>query len=189
MDIKKTYITFIFVDEVLDKCLRKTLSNLFIVTCDSSDEFLMTLLSFETLLLSNSRISLVIIDSISAFYWIDNMNCMDNFKLVEEHHKKVMSCLKKLLVEFKVNIIVSKQSLMRPKKDFKQGRGPNFNDGFEFMGKYYRELIDYRIHMNVTTTDSNDKTAVNLNILHVTQPVKQRTLMISDNGAEITSTS
>lgn len=77
--------------------LRSCLSRLLVVHCSSSSQLLLTLHFLETTLSSRSSLALLLIDSISAFYWSDRSEGGANISKQEEKLSKSSELLGRLL--------------------------------------------------------------------------------------------
>lgn len=77
--------------------LRSCLSRLLVVHCSSSAQLLLTLHLLETSLSSRPSLALLLIDSISAFYWLDRSEGGASFAKQEENLSKCSDLLARLL--------------------------------------------------------------------------------------------
>ncbi|XP_075406895.1 DNA repair protein XRCC2 [Tenrec ecaudatus] len=104
-------------EEIIKSCLRR----FFLVYCNSSSQLLFTLYSLETLFCSHPSLCLLILDSLSAFYWIDRANGGENVTLQESTLKKCSQFLQKLVNEYRLVLFVSTQSIMQKSSDSTEG--------------------------------------------------------------------
>uniref|UniRef100_A0A1A8IY37 X-ray repair complementing defective repair in Chinese hamster cells 2 n=1 Tax=Nothobranchius kuhntae TaxID=321403 RepID=A0A1A8IY37_NOTKU len=77
--------------------LRSCLSRLLVVHCSSSSQLLLTLHFLETTLSSRPSVALLLIDSISAFYWSDSSEGGASLSKREEKLSKCSELLGRLL--------------------------------------------------------------------------------------------
>ena len=77
--------------------LRACLSRLLVVHCGSSSQLLLTLHYLETSLSSRPSLSLLLIDSISAFYWLDRCGGGESVARQEDKLTKCSEFLSRLL--------------------------------------------------------------------------------------------
>lgn len=77
--------------------LRSCLSRLLVVHCSSSSQLLLTLHFLETSLSSRPGLALLLIDSISAFYWLDRSEGGASIAKQEEKLSKCSDLLARLL--------------------------------------------------------------------------------------------
>uniref|UniRef100_A0A3P9M2B6 RecA family profile 1 domain-containing protein n=1 Tax=Oryzias latipes TaxID=8090 RepID=A0A3P9M2B6_ORYLA len=77
--------------------LRSSLSRLLVVHCSSSSQLLLTLHYLETTLNSRPSLALLLIDSISAFYWLDRCEGGASISRQEEKLSKCAELLGRLL--------------------------------------------------------------------------------------------
>lgn len=77
--------------------LRSCLSRLLVVHCSSSSQLVLTLHLLETSFLSRPGLALLLIDSISAFYWLDRSEGGGSTTKQEEKLSKCSLLLARLL--------------------------------------------------------------------------------------------
>ena len=80
-----------------EAALRTCLSRLLVVHCGSSSQLLLTLHYLETSLSSRPGLSLLLIDSISAFYWLDRCGGGESAARQEDKLTKCSELLSRLL--------------------------------------------------------------------------------------------
>lgn len=80
-----------------EAALRSCLSRLLVVHCSSSSQLLLTLHFLETSLSSRPGLALLLIDSISAFYWLDRCEGGASVTKQEEKLSKCAELLGRLL--------------------------------------------------------------------------------------------
>lgn len=80
-----------------EAALRSCLSRLLVVHCSSSSQLLLTLHFLETSLSSRPSLALLLIDSISAFYWLDRSEGGASIAKQEEKLSKCADLLGRLL--------------------------------------------------------------------------------------------
>ena len=88
------------------------LKNLYLLRCNDMSQVVVTLHSIETLL-ANSKvpIGMIVIDSISSFYWIDAKNKDNYFK--EKSLRKVVDVLRNIKEQHRLCVIASTQCLVQ----------------------------------------------------------------------------
>ncbi|XP_053459070.1 DNA repair protein XRCC2-like [Nycticebus coucang] len=96
-------------EEVIKCCLGR----FFLAYCSSSTHLLLTLYSLETLFCSHPSLCLLIVDSLSAFYWIDLVNGGESINLQESTLKKCSQFLEKLVNEYRLVLVATTQTLMQ----------------------------------------------------------------------------
>lgn len=80
-----------------EEVLRSCLSRLLVVHCSSSSQLLLTLHFLENSLSSRPALALLLIDSISAFYWVDRSEGGGSITKQEERLSKCAELLGRLL--------------------------------------------------------------------------------------------
>ncbi|KAM4606244.1 DNA repair protein XRCC2 [Polymixia lowei] len=96
-----------------DAVLRSCLSRLFVVHCTSSSELLLTLHYLETSLSSRPSLSLLLIDSISAFYWLDRCGGGESMTKQEEKLSKCSELLGRLLRDYRITVFATSHAIRR----------------------------------------------------------------------------
>uniref|UniRef100_A0A8C6LK75 RecA family profile 1 domain-containing protein n=1 Tax=Nothobranchius furzeri TaxID=105023 RepID=A0A8C6LK75_NOTFU len=93
--------------------LRSCLSRLLVVHCSSSSQLLLTLHFLETTLSSRPSVALLLIDSISAFYWSDSSEGGASLSKREEKLSKCSELLGRLLRDYRITIFASCRTIRR----------------------------------------------------------------------------
>ncbi|KAG8443594.1 hypothetical protein GDO86_012121 [Hymenochirus boettgeri] len=96
-------------EEIVKQCLAR----FFLVYCNSSAQLLLTLYSLENMFCSHPSLCLLLIDSISSFYWIDRSNGGENIGKQERNLRKCAELLDKLLKEYKLVLFASTKAIMQ----------------------------------------------------------------------------
>ncbi|XP_030254060.1 DNA repair protein XRCC2 [Sparus aurata] len=97
-------------DEAL---LRHCLSRLLVVHCSSSSQLLLTLHFLETSLSSRPGLALLLIDSISAFYWQDRCEGGASIAKQEERLSKCAELLGRLLRDYRITVFATCHAIRR----------------------------------------------------------------------------
>ena len=91
--------------------IKTCLGHLFIVHCNSSLQMLATILSLENLLSAKPEVGVFMIDSLSAFYWVDRYNGGESLASQESNQRKIVDALAKYTQQYHVVLIVTKQTI------------------------------------------------------------------------------
>ncbi|KAM4704715.1 DNA repair protein XRCC2 [Rhinophrynus dorsalis] len=105
-----------------EEAIKQCLARLFLVYCNSSAQLLLTLYSLENMFCSHPSLCLLIIDSLSPFYWIDRNNGGENVMKQEANMRKFIELLSKLLKEYQLVLFASTQTIMQ-KSSYDAGEG------------------------------------------------------------------
>ncbi|CAL7948138.1 unnamed protein product [Xylocopa violacea] len=91
----------------LDKVavVQNSLHNLRIIDCYDSEQFCLTLRTLDDIFLDNTKIALLAIDSIAAYYWQD---CEDDVITVDTYVKKLIKLIKTHTTRFNVVTIYTR---------------------------------------------------------------------------------
>ncbi|XP_059182930.1 DNA repair protein XRCC2 [Centropristis striata] len=93
--------------------LRSCLSRLLVVHCSSSSQLLLTLHFLETSLSSRPGLALLLIDSISAFYWQDRCEGGPSVAKQEEKLSKCAELLGRLLRDYRITVFATCHAIRR----------------------------------------------------------------------------
>ena len=91
--------------------IKTCLSRLFIAQCNSSIQFLATVLSLENLLAAKPEVGVFMIDSLSAFYWVDRFSGGESLSHQEANQRKIVDTVTRYAQQYHVVLIVTKQSI------------------------------------------------------------------------------
>ncbi|XP_016052432.1 PREDICTED: DNA repair protein XRCC2, partial [Miniopterus natalensis] len=115
------------------------LARLFLVHCSSSSQLLLTLHSLETVFCRRPSLCLLILDSLSAFYWIDRANGGDSVTSQESTLKKCAQLLEKLVNQHRLVLFATTQSLMQ--------RAPSSTGGPSASSRPSEAGVEYRPYL------------------------------------------
>jgi DNA-repair protein XRCC2 len=135
----------------IDECINGCLQRLHIVRCHSSLQLLIALHSLEEMLKKMPQMSVLIIDSISAFYWLDRLAHLDaiSSKSSSTRFNQIAAILTQLTADNNLLTFVSKAAMMTRR----EGGKDNSNiavDGqmpvhFEYMGQNWQSCVNNRL--------------------------------------------
>ena len=101
------------VESLVQECLQR----LQVVYCNSSQQLFVTLHYLESQFVTNPAFSLLIIDPISTFYWVDKFISNENTNQQGANIRRVTEILKKFQ-NFGIIIIATKSAIFKPKLPF-----------------------------------------------------------------------
>ncbi|XP_071491195.1 DNA repair protein XRCC2-like [Diadema antillarum] len=151
-------------EEEVESFLKSCLKKLYIVKIVTSDQLIITLHSLESLLANQCGISVVLVDTISAFHWLDKMSGGDSVLHQGTNQKLAFTALSRLLKDYHLVAFAAKAALVTKRAqsdpDAEHGddsRTPHSRAtpsalGFtprtehhEFMSKEWTRLVSHRI--------------------------------------------
>ena len=91
--------------------IKSCLGRLFIVHCNSSIQLLATVLSLENLLAAKPEVGVFMIDSLSAFYWLDRCSGGESQSHQEHNQRKIVDVIRKYAQQYHVVLIATKQTI------------------------------------------------------------------------------
>ncbi|XP_046365880.1 DNA repair protein XRCC2-like [Haliotis rufescens] len=136
------------IEVFITKCLKR----LYLVRCNSSHQLLCTLHSLETNIAADSDFAGIMIDSISAFYWIDRCNHGDGGSAHEKNMNKIVDILQTIAKKYNLVVMATKAAVFKAKlRDFDKGdnaspfgeskhKGDNSNFS-EYLGKVWNKFV------------------------------------------------
>ena len=102
-------------DEDIESLVKQSLGKLHVVKCNSSTQFVLSLYSLDSLFGNQPDICLLVIDSISAFYWIDRSNGAENYSAQGGNQRRVSHAITKLKEDYNIITIVTKPTIFQKK--------------------------------------------------------------------------
>lgn len=101
-------------EKEVNDILEKHFNNLFVVEIHDATQYYTTIYNLENMLLEHPNITMVIFDTITAFYWSEQ-----SFKIskMDTYLKKVQSIIQNVTKEHKVIILYSKPNYFKSTKD------------------------------------------------------------------------
>ncbi|XP_066940602.1 DNA repair protein XRCC2-like isoform X1 [Macrobrachium rosenbergii] len=143
--------------EEISKLVRQCLKNFIFLKCADSGQFAITLSSIDMYFQDNKNVSLVAVDSISAFYWWDNKFRGGTWYLTEQYYNKIFETFVSHIKKYKVAFIFARQTLFRKNRQgnkrqrFSEGGGePEKSDkDYEFLGKEWAKSVTFKINLSI----------------------------------------
>lgn len=118
--------------------IKSCLGRLFIVHCNSSIQLLATVLSLEKLLAAKPEVGVFMIDSLSAFYWLDR--CDGGSQSHQEHkQRKIVDAIRNYTQQYRVVVIATKQAIFGS-SDKSMNR--------EHLCQAWQRLVNYRFEFD-----------------------------------------
>ncbi|XP_019510983.1 PREDICTED: DNA repair protein XRCC2 isoform X2 [Hipposideros armiger] len=173
-------------EEVIKRCLER----LFLVHCSSSTQLLLTLYSLESTFCSHPSLCLLIVDSLSAFYWIDRANGGESVNLQESTLKKCSQLLEKLVIAYRLVLFATTQSIMQKTSDAAEGPCSAFShprdthvDYRPYLCKAWQQVVKHR--MFFSKDESKTSTQFSLVSRHLkSNNLKTHCFIIGESGVE-----
>ncbi|XP_058791917.1 DNA repair protein XRCC2 [Phymastichus coffea] len=96
----------------VDSIVEKLLNNLKIINCYNYYQFFVTINSLDNILLKNKKVGMIVLDSISAYYWLQKDELSYNSYVM-----KMLNIIRKITIEFKVVTLYTKQYNFESKRE------------------------------------------------------------------------
>ncbi|XP_056155471.1 DNA repair protein XRCC2 [Lampris incognitus] len=134
----------------VEEALRCCLSRLFVVHCTSSSQLLLTLHYLETSVCFRPGVSLLLIDSISAFYWLDRCGGGESLAKQEEKLSKCSALLARLLRDYRISVVASSHVIRRSSRH-------SSSSGMDqpFLCRPWQQLVTHRLCCSTAQSGSN----------------------------------
>ncbi|XP_042533134.1 DNA repair protein XRCC2 [Dipodomys spectabilis] len=176
-----------------EEMIKCCLGRLFLVYCSSSAQLLITLYSLEAMFCSHPSLCLLIVDSLSAFYWIDRVNGGESVNLQESTLKKCSKLLEKLVNEYRLILLATTQSIMQRAGASTEGPAAACklpsdadSDFRPYLCKAWQQVVKHRIvfSKHQDNQDTNGTTQFSLVSRHLTSHSLRKHFIIRESGVE-----
>uniref|UniRef100_A0A452SRM2 X-ray repair cross complementing 2 n=1 Tax=Ursus americanus TaxID=9643 RepID=A0A452SRM2_URSAM len=173
-----------------EETVKRCLGRLFLVNCTSSTQLLLTLCSLETMVCSHPALCLLILDSLSAFYWTDRVNGGESVNLQECTLKKCAQFLEKLVSEYRLVLFATTQSIMQKTSNWTEGPSAFTHpteadaDYRPYLCKAWQQVVKHRIFFSkqVDFKTSNQFSLVSRHLK--SNSLKKHIFIIGESGVE-----
>lgn len=150
-------------EQSTEEMMKHCLGRLFLVNCNSSIQLLLTLHSLENMFCTHPSLCLLILDSISAFYWIDRSNGGESLNSQEMNLKKCANFLEKLVREHHLVLFATTQSIMQKSTNSAESFFPLKlqheidADYRPYLCKSWQQMVTHRIFFSKQFNSGNSK--------------------------------
>lgn len=168
-------------EEDTHQFITSCLNLLKICHCRSSLQMILTLQSVHSLMNFKYNCFILIIDSLSAFYWQDRMMNLDNFNQLESYYRHLAEMLHKLSEDDKFIILFTRQQLIAPsvKGTNRNKMQDDVNGEIHFMGKDIKKLVNWKLYLSKRNATSG--AIISVDIKHKNK-MWQRSFAMGSNG-------
>lgn len=133
-----------------EEAIKFCLGRFFLLYCSSSSQLLLTLHSLEALFCGHPSLCLLIVDSLSAFYWTDRANGGESPSLQESTLKQCSQLLDRLVRDYHLLLFATTQSIMQKASDSAEGPpekrlGEESVDYRPYLCKAWRHVVRHRV--------------------------------------------
>ncbi|XP_026218113.1 DNA repair protein XRCC2 [Anabas testudineus] len=125
--------------------LRSCLSRLLVVHCSSSSQLLLTLHFLENSLSSRPALALLLIDSISAFYWVDRSEGGASVTKQEERLSKCAGLLHRLLRDYKITVFATCHAIRRSNSGPSSSSSSSSDSDRFYLCRPWQQLVTHRL--------------------------------------------
>ncbi|XP_068094717.1 DNA repair protein XRCC2 [Hyperolius riggenbachi] len=177
-----------------EEMVKQCLSRFFLVHCNSSAQLLLTLYSLENMFCSHPTLCLLIIDSLSSFYWIDRNNGADSIARQESNIRKCVELLDKLLKDYKLVLFASTQTLMQKisnevnKPTHSTEAAASSIDYKPYLCKFWQHITTHRVFFSKDAPQQDNVQSFSISSCHLkSKNVTRHTFVIQDSGVKFVS--
>lgn len=129
VSILEARLTSSLPESEMEEVVRSSLRRLSVLHCSSSVQLHLTLHYLQGILCSQPALCLLIIDSISAFYWIDRANGGDSLARQEANQRKCTEILDRLRKDYGLVVFATTHAVMRNYSSSSTTSGPSESSG------------------------------------------------------------
>uniref|UniRef100_K7FHY7 X-ray repair cross complementing 2 n=1 Tax=Pelodiscus sinensis TaxID=13735 RepID=K7FHY7_PELSI len=146
-----------------EEMIKQCLGRLFLVNCNSSTQLLLTLYSLENKFCTHPSLCIMILDSISAFYWIDRSNGGESINIQEMNLKRCSEFLEKLVREYHLALFATTQTIMQKSSNSTESSIPlklhceADIDYRPYLCKSWQQMVTHRIFFSKQCNSSSSK--------------------------------
>ncbi|XP_029282108.1 DNA repair protein XRCC2 isoform X2 [Cottoperca gobio] len=127
-----------------EAALRSCLSRLLVVHCSSSSQLLLTLHFLETSLSLRPGLALLLIDSMSAFYWLDRCEGGASVAKQEEKLSKCAELLGRLLRDYRITVFATCHAIRRS-YSAPSSCSSSFDNDRPYLCRPWQRLVTHRL--------------------------------------------
>lgn len=162
--------------------IKSCLSRLYVLHCNSSLELLASLISLEQMLIAKPEVCVIMIDSLSAFYWIDRSTGGESLNDQEENLRKVITIINKYSKEFLMLVIVTTHAI------FSSSGKPSDH----YLCRAWSSVVKYRYLLRLQDRFQGSSATLNPQSLFIAQRTLPRSnqlkkFYITEKGVEFRS--
>ncbi|XP_020865242.2 DNA repair protein XRCC2 isoform X2 [Phascolarctos cinereus] len=173
-------------EDIIKHCLGR----FFLVNCSSSNQLLITLYSLETMFCSHPSLCLFILDSLSAFYWIDRGNGGESLNLQEVTLKKCSKFMEKLVKEYHLVLFATTQTIMQKSSNSaEKSSSLKFSceevdiDYRPYLCKSWQQMVNHRIFFSRHDNSESSNQMFSIVSCHLkSNNIIKRLFSIRENG-------
>ncbi|NXU78895.1 XRCC2 protein, partial [Oreotrochilus melanogaster] len=173
-----------------EEMIKQCLGRLFLVNCNSSTHLLLTLYSLENMFCTHPSLCLLIVDSLSAFYWIDRSNGGESLNLQERNLKKCAVFLEKLVREHHLVLFATTQTLMQKSTNSTESLFPlklphgTDTDYRPYLCKAWQQMVTHRIFFSKQGNSGSSKGFTVISCHLKRNQVSKRSFSVAECGVQ-----
>jgi len=168
------------VEDPVESAVKQCLTRFFFVCCNSSSQLAVTLCSLESVLAAKPNIRLVLLDDISAFYY------MDVFTSTESHFSLCVSLLKKLVNTRQLLVVAARTHIDVAKPGFKRDVVGESKCSTDSKNMYLSAWLKLRTHQR-TFAKTNSDNVFSVTVGSANDDVAQVNFTVVESGIKFVS--
>ena len=177
--------------------IKDCLQRLHLVTCDSSLQLLMTLHALEPLMNSNPEICVLVVDSISNYFWTDKLTGGESRGKQEEKLRTICETLQRLIDDYHLVLVMINLEIFTSQQKYKVDNEEGCNDSSnkivqtkdkDYLCPAYKQLVKYKLKImresNLTVTGDAGSAYFSATVRSSSKKTENVMFTISDGGVE-----
>ncbi|XP_023420746.2 DNA repair protein XRCC2 isoform X2 [Cavia porcellus] len=171
--------------------IKHCLGRLFLVSCSSSTQLLLTLHALEAMLCSHPALCILILDSLSAFYWTDRVNGGESVSSQEAVQRRCAQVLERLAREYRLVLFTTTQSIMQ--KAWTSPEGPSATtqrpskqdvDYRPYLCKAWQQVVKQRVFFSKQEDSQSCRQFLLVSHHPKSNTSKKHSFVIGESGVE-----
>ncbi|XP_030120110.4 DNA repair protein XRCC2 [Taeniopygia guttata] len=173
-----------------EEMIKQCLGRLFLVSCSSSTQLLLTLYSLENLFCAHPSLCVLLLDSLSAFYWIDRSNGGESLTLQEMNLKKCANFLEKLVTQHHLILFATTQTLMQKSANSAESFLPlklpheTDTDYRPYLCKSWQQMVTHRMFFSKQCNSANSKAFTVVSCHRKRNQIVKRSFSVAECGVQ-----
>lgn len=122
----------------MESFIKSCLSRLIVAKCKSTDEFLTTVETLDEILRQDADICVMMIDSVSAFFFLDRNIAGSGYKAHECYQRKLVQLVRRYIDQYNLVVLATVPAISS-----KDSRSVTKVEDYSYMGRSWRNLVTY----------------------------------------------
>ena len=176
----------------VDKLIKECLHRLYVVRCNSTTQLIMSLYSLDSLLSSNLDIALLVVDSASAFYWMDRGVTSDSTSAKNSAQQRTLRALQHIMDTYGIFTVITRADIFPPKareedsdmKDMQDVMQAKQTEQWNYLGRPWQQAISCTYNLGLSGNIENEPTFVLSFVQPGTKSVSKLQFQVTNCGLQ-----